>query len=88
MATKQTAREKGQAGYEGYPVGTIAFYGPDNGRATKVTVGIIPAPQSERAEMRRWFGETGDVRTDETMASAKHEACHREELETRELQIE
>jgi hypothetical protein len=51
----------------GYPVGTIAFYGPDNRRATKVAVGIIPAPRSEPAEMRRWFGETGDVRLDETV---------------------
>jgi hypothetical protein len=59
--------KKAKRGMRGYPVGTIAFYGPDNGRATKVTVGIIPAPQSERAEMRRWFGETGDVRTDETV---------------------
>jgi hypothetical protein len=59
--------KKAKRGMRGYPVGTIAFYGPDNSRATKVTVGIIPAPQSERAEMRRWFGETGDVRTDETV---------------------
>jgi hypothetical protein len=50
----------------GYPVGTIAFYGPDNRRATKVAVGIIPA-RSEPSEMRRWFGETGDVRVDETV---------------------
>jgi hypothetical protein len=67
MATKEMAREKGQAGYGGYPVGTIAFYGPDNRRAMKVAVGIIPAPRSELAEMRRWFGETGDVRVDETV---------------------
>ena len=50
----------------GYPVGTIAFYGPDNRRATKVAVGIIPA-RSEPAEMRRWLVETGDVRVDETV---------------------
>ncbi len=59
--------KKAKRGMTGYPVGTIAFYGPDNRRATKVAVGIIPAPRSELAEMRRWFGEAGDVRVDETV---------------------
>jgi hypothetical protein len=36
-------------------------------RATKVVVGIIPAPRSEPAEIHRSFGETGDVRVDETV---------------------
>ena len=66
MATKEMAREKAKRGMRGYPVGTIAFYGPDNRRATKVAVGIVPA-RYEPAEMRRWFGETGDVRVDETV---------------------
>jgi hypothetical protein len=59
--------KKAKRGMRGYAVGTIAFYGPDNRRATKVAVGMIPAPRSEPAEMRRWFGETGDVRVDETV---------------------
>jgi len=59
--------KKTKRGMRGYPVGTIAFYGPDNRRATKVAVGIIPAPRSELAEMRRWFAEAGDVRVDETV---------------------
>jgi hypothetical protein len=57
--------KKIKRGMRGYPVGTIAFYGPDNRRATKAAVGIIPAPQSEAAELRRWFARTGDVRADE-----------------------
>jgi hypothetical protein len=36
-------------------------------RATKVVVGIIPVPRSEPAEIHRSFGETGDVRVDETV---------------------
>jgi hypothetical protein len=59
--------KKAKRGLKGYPVGTIAFYGPDNRRATKVAVGIVPAPQSELTEMRRWSGETGDVRMDDTI---------------------
>ena len=48
----------------GWPVATLAFYGPNLGRATKVAVGIVP---SENAEPERDAGlavETGDVRTD------------------------
>jgi hypothetical protein len=59
--------KKAKRGVGSYPVGTIAFYGPDNRRATKVAVGIILAPQSEPAELRRWIAETGDLRTDETV---------------------
>jgi hypothetical protein len=61
--------KKAKRGVGAYPVGTVAFYGPDNRRATKVAVGIIPAHGSEPAELRRWFAETGDVRTDETVVA-------------------
>ena|ERR1700674_3614310 len=59
--------KKAKLGMRGYPVGTIAFYGPDKHRATKVAVSTIPGPQSEPAGLRRWFSETSDVRTDETV---------------------
>jgi hypothetical protein len=59
--------KKAKKGVRGYPVGTTAYYGPDNRQASKVAVGIVPAPESEVTEMRRWFAETGDVRTDETV---------------------
>ncbi|MBN1890581.1 MAG: hypothetical protein JW850_21485 [Thermoflexales bacterium] len=38
-----------------YPIGTIAYYGPDEQTVTKVAVGII---ESEEAEpiMERWLG--------------------------------
>jgi hypothetical protein len=61
--------KKARRGVRGYPVGTIAFYGPDSRLATKVAVGIVPAPESEPAELRRWVVETGDVRTDETVST-------------------
>jgi hypothetical protein len=56
--------KKAKRGIQGYPVGTVAFYGPDNQRATKVAVGVLPAPEAEPDEMRRWIVETGDVRED------------------------
>ncbi|TIP27470.1 MAG: hypothetical protein E5X67_15625 [Mesorhizobium sp.] len=71
MKPDQRARKwiakKAKLGVRSFPVGTIAFYGPDNLRATKVAVGIIPAPQSETTALRRWFVETGDVRKSDTI---------------------
>ncbi|WP_245425027.1 hypothetical protein [Rhizobium sp. M10] len=34
-----------------------------------MAVSIIPAPHSEPADLRRWFAETGDLRTDETVVA-------------------
>ena len=47
---------------------TIAFYGPDDRRASKVTVGIVLAEDQEPAELRRWFSEQADVREDAAVA--------------------
>ena len=33
--------KKRDKGFCGYPVATVAFYGPDDTRATKVSVGIV-----------------------------------------------
>ena len=59
-------RKKAKQGMRGYPVGTIAFYGPDNRRASKVAASIIRQEGAE-PELRRWFSDTGDVRTDKVI---------------------
>ncbi|RFB95585.1 hypothetical protein B5K11_11795 [Rhizobium leguminosarum bv. trifolii] len=59
--------KKTKRGVRSYPIGTIAYYGPDASRATKVAVSIIPAPNAELTDMRRWFAETGDLRRDEAV---------------------
>jgi len=56
--------KKSKLGFRGYPVGTVAFYGPDDRRATKVAVSIISEPDTEPVALRRWFAESGDVRND------------------------
>ncbi|AJC79378.1 hypothetical protein IE4803_CH02182 [Rhizobium etli bv. phaseoli str. IE4803] len=61
--------KKTKRGVRSYPIGTIAYYGPDNRRATKAAVSIILAPHAEPADLRRWFAETGDLRTDETIVA-------------------
>ena len=48
----------------GFPIATVAFYGPDDKRATKVAVAIILAEDEDPVELRRWFRDEGDVRHD------------------------
>jgi hypothetical protein len=60
-------RKKARRGFRGYPVATIAFYGPDDRRASKVAVGIVLAAEQEVAELRRWTSAAGDVRDDDAV---------------------
>ena len=61
-------RKKARKGMRGWPVATIAFYGPDLSRATKVAVGIVPSENAKVKEMRDWTVEQGDVRNDPAIA--------------------
>jgi len=47
----------------GYPVATIAYYGPDDQTATKVAVGIVDS-KDVVIELRRWLVRAQDVRID------------------------
>ena len=51
-------------GFRGYPIATIAYYGPDDKNATKVAVGIVPNENVEPAILKRWFNEEIDIRKD------------------------
>ena len=61
--SKKRISKKSKKGFQGYPVVTIAFYGPNNKLATKVAVGVI-LHQDGDVEMER-FVSTTDVRNDE-----------------------
>jgi len=61
-------RKKARKGMRGWPAATIAFYGPDLDRASKVAVGIVPYETAEVTEMRAWQLESGDVRADAQIA--------------------
>jgi hypothetical protein len=61
---RKRLRKRAQRGLRGYPVATVALYGPDDTRATKLTVGIVPAEDAEATELRRWFSEGADIRND------------------------
>ena len=62
------ASEEAKKGMRGWPVATIAFYGPNLSQATKVAVGIVPSETAEPREVRDWKVENGDVRADPAIA--------------------
>jgi hypothetical protein len=57
-------------GFRGYPVATVAFYGPDDRRASKVAVGILPSDGAEVSALERWFADDHDVRDDSSIVAA------------------
>ena len=57
-------RKKTKKGLRGWPLATIAHYGPNMDRASKVVVSIVSYEGAEPANMRKWFSEVGDVRKD------------------------
>lgn len=60
---------KARRGFRGYPIATIAHYGPDDELATKVAVGIIVEQDAEPAVLNRWFSNSQDVRSDPVIGS-------------------
>ena len=61
-------RKKAKKGMRGWPDATIALYGPDLDRASKVVVSIIPSEHANVGEMRKWHLDVGDVRNDPGIA--------------------
>lgn len=57
-------QKKAKKGARAYPVGTVAFYGPDDRRATKVAAAVIEHEGEEPSELRRWTAQVGDLRKD------------------------
>jgi hypothetical protein len=61
-------RKKARKGLRGWPIATIAFYGPNLHQATKTAVGIVPSENAEVEELRAWMVDRGDVRGDSGIA--------------------
>jgi hypothetical protein len=61
-------RKKARKGLRGWPVATIAFYGPNLSQATKVAVGIVPSENAEVRALRDWTVDSGDIRADPGIA--------------------
>lgn len=66
---REKLKKRSSKGFRGYPVATIAYYGPTNELATKLVVGIVTREHSDPEFMQKWFSETADVRFDPKICS-------------------
>jgi hypothetical protein len=66
---RKRLEKKAKKGFRGYPIGSLAFYGPDDRMATKMVAAVLAGERDEDiVEMRKWFASDHDVRNDETFA--------------------
>ncbi len=56
--------KKARRGFQGYPLATVAYYGPDARMATKAAVAVLPFEGAEPEALERWFNEARDIRRD------------------------
>ena len=57
--------KRAKKGFRGWPLATVALYGPDDTTATKLTVGIVPGEDAEATDLRRWLSkDQTDIRDD------------------------
>lgn len=55
-------KKRAGQGARGYPVATVAFYGPTDKVATKVVVGIVARAGADVEPLERWYSLEQDVR--------------------------
>ena len=56
--------KRSRRGFRGFPAATVAFYGPDDTRASRVVVTIVPAKEAEPTHQACFTSEAGDLRED------------------------
>jgi len=56
-----TLRKKAKLGNQGFPQATLAFYGPDDKKATKGVLGVF-LREGDQPTLHRYFSEDKDVR--------------------------
>ena len=61
---RKSIAKKARKGFKGYPMATVAFYGPTNRLATKAVCSIIEVEDGEPAHINKWFSES-DIRKSE-----------------------
>jgi hypothetical protein len=57
--------KRAKQGFRGYPIATIAFYGPTADFASKVAVAVFRTEGGEPEVLERFFSQGPDVRFDE-----------------------
>lgn len=68
LKTANPVEKMAKKGFRGYPIATVASYGPDDKLATKIAVGIVPGENVGPSNMKRWYTETTDIRRDRAVS--------------------
>jgi hypothetical protein len=55
---------KTKQGFRGYPIATVALYGPTAETATKFVVAIFKKEGDDPDLLERWFSQDSDIRSD------------------------
>ena len=55
---------RAQKGFQGYPLGIIAFYGYNDKSAAKAVIGIVEEAGGSPVHIKKWVSEKGDLRKD------------------------
>ena len=63
-------RKKAKRGFQGYPIATIVYYGPNDQRASKVAVGVTREEGGDTDPLERWFTDDIDTRQDPGVTEA------------------
>jgi len=54
---KKLLTKKVKKGHKGFPVATIAYYGPNNKIATKIVCGIIKSEETDVDPIKKWYSK-------------------------------
>jgi hypothetical protein len=60
----QGLERRARKGFQGYPLGIVAFYGYNDKVATKAVIGIVNSAGGSPEKIRKWVFEHGDLRKD------------------------
>lgn len=54
---KKALSKKAKKGFRGYPIATVALYGPTDKKATKLVVGIVMQENGDAEQMKKWYSD-------------------------------
>jgi len=59
---RKRIERKARRGFRGYPVGTVAYYGPTDRFASKAVAAVLASDDAEADPMTKWVSADVDVR--------------------------
>lgn len=64
---KKALLKKTRKGDKGYPIATIALYGPNNTHSSKIVCAIIASEESEPEPVKKWYTKSDAMKSEATL---------------------